>query len=187
MRCRLQKEKQAAELAAAEERGKASAELLQLKSEVRCARCTALLSPGAAIMCTILHLHLPVCLCSGCVVTHQSPLLQLCPSPARPTPSLPPRPCTHNQHTPPHTSRPCVPQVRAAEQRVAAAQEEVGRLERELREYKARAHALLNAKAAELRSAKDEARWARWPFHAVCCAAAAPEPALLLPCCCVWQ
>lgn len=37
MRCRLQKEKQAAELAAAEERGKASAELLQLKSEVRCA------------------------------------------------------------------------------------------------------------------------------------------------------
>lgn len=49
-------------------------------------------------------------------------------------------------------------QVRAAEQKAAAAREEAARLEAELRDYKARAHALLKAKTTELQSAKDVAK-----------------------------
>ena len=50
--------------------------------------------------------------------------------------------------------------MRAAELRVQLAKEEAGRLQNELKEYKARAQALLRAKSTEIKSAKDDARWA---------------------------
>ena len=48
--------------------------------------------------------------------------------------------------------------VAAAEARLGAAQQSVARMEAELRDYKARAHALLKAKETELRAAKDIVR-----------------------------
>ena len=49
-------------------------------------------------------------------------------------------------------------QTAACERRLAAVRAEAAALEAELRDYRARAHALLKAKDGDLRAAKDSAR-----------------------------
>lgn len=136
--CRLQKERVAAEAAAAEGRGRADAELEVARQEVVVAQ---QLLQAAKVRCCRLLLHARQAALALGHVPHGPPQ---CPQSCSITHAMCPTATTTRPGRHPN-----------------ATQDDALRLEGELRDYKARAHALLKAKETELRSARDIVRCVR--------------------------